>query len=157
MGDGDSGRVFYASERGEGSAKFRPDGEWVAYKTNGTGRYEIYLRPFIAANPESAPIHSVTRQGGSDPTWSPDGRTLYYVGVGADENQVFAVTVETDPELKISERRTVFGNIDGVNYIVPMSGGRFIKLQPKSRGGGDLPDMRLILNWGLPDLVAAQQ
>ncbi len=68
-----------------------------------------------------------------------------------------AVPLETEPELKISERRTVFGNIDGVNYIVPMSDGRFIKLQAKSRGGGDLPDMRLILNWGLPALVAAQR
>ena len=156
MGDGDSGRVFYASDRAEGSASFRPDGKWVAYKTNGTGRMEIYLRPFVAENPESAPIHPVTRGGGEDPFWSPDGRTLYYLGVGADENQVFAVTVETEPELKISERRTVFSNIDGVDYIVPMADGRFIKLQAKSRGAGDLPDMRLILNWDLPKLVAAQ-
>ncbi len=157
MGDGDSGRVFYASDRGEGSASFRPDGKWVAYKTNGTGRMEVYLRRFVAENPESAPIHPVTRDGGEDPFWSPDGRTLYYVGVGADEGKIFAVTVETEPELKISERRTVFSNLDGVNYIVPMADGRFIKLQDKSRGAGDLPDMRLILNWGLSDLVAGQR
>ena len=157
LGDGDSGRVFYASDRAEGSAKFRPDGKWVAYTTNGTGRSEIYLRPFIADNPESAPIHPVTRQGGDAPRWSPDGRTLYYQGVGADEGRVFAVTVETEPELKISERRTVLGNIDGVDYLVPMADGRFIKLQPTSRGTGDLPDLRLILDWNLPKLVAAQQ
>ena len=157
MGDGDSGRVFYASEMGEGSASFRPDGQWVVYKTNGTGRYEIYLRPFIAENPESAPIHPVTRRGGDEPMWSPDGRTLYYMGVGADEGQIFAVTVETEPELEISERRTVFSNMDAVNWIVPMPDGRIIKLQAKSGGAGDVPDMRLILNWGLPELVAAQQ
>ncbi|MDX2474029.1 MAG: protein kinase, partial [Candidatus Krumholzibacteria bacterium] len=72
MGDGDSGRVFYASDRAEGDATFRPDGKWVAYKTNGTGRLEVYLRPFIAGNPESAPIHPVTRDGGDSPFWSPD-------------------------------------------------------------------------------------
>ena len=157
MGDGDSWRVFYASDRAEGSVKFRPDGRWVSYTTNGTGRSEVYLRPFIADNPESAPIHPVTRDGGDSPFWSPDGRTLYYLGVGADEKRVFAVTVETEPELRISERRTVFDSIDGVVYVVPMADGRFVKLQPKSRGGSNLPDMRLILDWGLPQLVAAQR
>jgi len=157
MGNGESARVFYASDRAEGSATFRPDGKWVTYQTNGTGRNEVYLRPFIAGNPESAPIHPVTRDGGDKPFWSPDGRTLYYLGIGAEENRVFAVTVETEPELKISAKRTVFDNIEDVDYVVPMADGRFIKLQPTSSGGSDLPDMRLILNWDLPKLVAAQR
>jgi Tol biopolymer transport system component len=157
MGDGDSARPFYASERNEGSASFRPDGKWVAYMTNGTGRMEVYLRSFIAENPESAPIHPVTRNGGEDPFWSPDGRTLYYRGVGADADRLFAVTVETEPELEISERRTVFRSLDGVNGIVPMTDGRLIKLQATAQNTGGLPDMRLILNWGLPELVAGQR
>lgn len=113
MGDGDSGRVFYASEREEAGASFRPDGEWVAYHTNGTGRFEIYLRPFVADNPEGAPIYPVTRLGGQSPLWSPDGRTLYFTGVGAEEDSLFAVTVKTEPELEISEPRTVLGDMDG--------------------------------------------
>jgi Tol biopolymer transport system component len=157
MGDGDSARAFYASERNEGSASFRPDGEWVVYMTNGTGRYEIYLRPFVTDNPDSAPIYPVTRLGGTNPLWSPDGRTLYYEGVGAEAGQFFAVTIETDPELEISERRTVFSNLDGVSGIVPMTEGRLIKLQTTSQNADDLPDMRLILDWDLPGLVAAQQ
>ena len=157
MGDGDSGRVFYASEREEAAASFRPDGKWVVYQTNGTGRFEIYLRPLVAENPESAPIHPVTRLGGVNPIWSPDGRTLYYGGVGAEEGQLFAVTVATEPELEISERRTVFGNLDGVNSIVPMPEGRILKLRSTSQGAGDVPDMRLILNWGLSELVAEKQ
>jgi Tol biopolymer transport system component len=157
MGDGDSARAFYASERNEGAASFRPDGKWVVYMTNGTGRQEIYLRPFVAENPESAPIYPVTRLGGTDPLWSPDGRTLYYRGVGAEADQFFAVSVETEPELEITERRTVFSNLDGVNGIVPMTEGRLIKLQATSQDMGDLPDMRLILDWDLPDLVAAQR
>ena len=74
-----------------------------------------------------------------------------------DEGKIFAVTVETEPELEISERRTVFSNIDGMEYVVPMADGRLIKLQDKSRGASALPEMRLILNWGLPELVAAKQ
>jgi len=156
VGDGDSGRAFYASERAEGRASFRPDGKWVVYATNGTGRFEVYLRPFIADSPESAPIYPVTRLGGNDPMWSRDGRTLYYRGVGAESDRGFAVTVETEPELKISERRLVVDSLDGVNSVVSMPGGRLIKLQDKS-GAGDLPNMRLILNWGLSKQVAAQQ
>jgi hypothetical protein len=38
-----------------------------------------------------------------------------------------------------------------------MPDGRFIKLQAKSRSAGDVPDMRLILNWGLTGLVAGQR
>lgn len=157
MGDGDSGRAFYASERNEGSASFRPDGQWVVYMTNGTGREEIYLRPFVAENPESAPIYPVTRNGGTKPLWSPDGRTLYYQGVGPEAGQLFAVTVTTQPELEISARRAIFGNIDGVDGIVPMTGGRLIRLRSTSQDLGDLPDMRLILDWDLLDLVAAQR
>jgi len=157
VGDGDSGRAFYASERAEGRASFRPDGKWVVYATNGTGRFEVYLRPFVVDNPESAPIYPVTRLGGNNPMWSRDGRTLYYQGVGAENDRAFAVTVETEPELRISERRLVFDSLDGVNWVVPMPGGRLIKLQDKSQGVGDLPNMRVILNWGLSKLVAAQQ
>lgn len=116
---------------------------------------EVYLRPFVAENPESAPIHPVTRDGGNNPFWSPDGRTLYYLGAGEDENRVFAVTIETEPELRISDRRIVFDSIEGIDYGVPMADGRFVKFRPMSLGGGGLPDMRLILNWGLPKLVAA--
>ena len=89
--------------------------------------------------------------------WSPDGRTLYYQGVGAEAGQIFAVTVSTEPELDVSEPRTVFSNTDGMDGIVPMTEGRVIKLQATSRDTGDLPDMRLILDWDLPGLVASQR
>lgn len=155
-GHGSSGRAFYASERNEGGARFRPDGQWVAYMTNGTGRQEIYLRPFLAKNPDSAPIYPVTRQGGNRPLWSPDGRTLYYEGVEGEAGQIFAVTVSTEPEPVISERRAVFSHPGGTKYVVPMTDGRLIKLRAMSWDNRDLPDMRLILDWDLPELIAAQ-
>ncbi len=153
VGDGDSGRTFYASPSGEGSATFRPDGRWVAYKTTGTGRSEVYLRPFIPESPDSAPIYPVTKHGGDEPQWSTDGRTLYYVGVGADEGKYFAVTIETEPELKVSAPRLVFADIKDVNWIVPMPDGRLLRLQPKSGGRDQDLDMRAVLNWGLADQV----
>ncbi len=154
VGDDDTGRAFYASPMGEGSPVFRPDGQWVAYQANGTGRMEIFLRPFIAGNPDSAPIHPVSRGGGEEPLWSADGKTLYFWGIDADEDKFFAVTVETDPELKISEPRLVFADVNDVTNIVPMPDGRLIRLQSKPGGRSREPDMRLVLNWGLADQLA---
>jgi Tol biopolymer transport system component len=153
----DSGRAFYASPMGEGSARFRPDGQWVAYKANGTGRFEIFLRPFIAENPDSAPIHPVSKQGGAEPQWSADGRTLYFWGIDADEGKFFAVNVETVPELKISQPRLVFADVKDVTYIEPMPDGRLIRLQLKPGGRSREPDMRLILNGGPADQVAKRR
>jgi Tol biopolymer transport system component len=152
LGQDDTGRAFYASPMGEGSAAFRPDGQWVAYKANGTGRMEIFLRPFIAENPDSAPIYPVSRGGGEEPRWSADGKTLYFWGI--EEDKFFAVTVETDPELKISEPRLVFADVKDVHRIVPMSDGRLIRLQSKPGGRSREPDMRLVLNWGLTGQLA---
>jgi eukaryotic-like serine/threonine-protein kinase len=146
VGDGESGRSFYASPSNEGDANFSPDGRWVAYNANGSGRQEIYLRPFDAMNPESTPIYPVTTLGGQKPKWSPDGRTLYYSGIDADEDTLFAITIETEPELKVSERRTISTDMAGVADFLPMPDGSFIML--KSTDAADqAPDLRVILNW----------
>jgi serine/threonine-protein kinase len=154
LGQDESFRAFYASPMGEGSAAFRPDGQWVAYQADGTGRAEIFLRPFIAGKPDSAPIYPVSRGGGAEPQWSADGKTLYYWGIDADEDKFFAVTVATDPELKISEPRLVFADVKDVANIVPMPDGRLIRLQSKPGGRSREEDMRLILNWGLAEQLA---
>jgi eukaryotic-like serine/threonine-protein kinase len=145
VGDGESGRSFYATPSNESNANFSPDGRWVAYDANGSGRKEIYLRPFDATNPESTPIYPVTKLGGVFPKWSPDGKTLYYRGIDADKGTLFAITIETQPELKVSERRTISTDMSGVVDFVPMPDGSFILLQ--SNAAGQVPDLRVILNW----------
>jgi Tol biopolymer transport system component len=64
---------------------FSPDGRWVAYMSNESGRPEIYVRPFA---PPGAPAvggqWQVSTAGGIHPVWRPDGRELYYIDpVGA--------------------------------------------------------------------------
>jgi serine/threonine protein kinase/Tol biopolymer transport system component len=147
VGDGESGRPFYATPSSEGDANFSPDGRWVAYNANGSGRQEIYLRPFDAVNPESTPIYPVTTLGGQSPQWSPDGRTLYYSGIDADENTLFAVTIETEPELIISERDTISTDMAGVADFIPMPDGSFIMLKSTGNAVDQVPDLRVILNW----------
>ena len=56
------------------SSAVSPDGRWMAYASNETGRYEVWLEPL----PQTGARHQLTREGGSHPLWLPDGRALYF-------------------------------------------------------------------------------
>ncbi|MET0290952.1 MAG: hypothetical protein ABW136_01225, partial [Steroidobacteraceae bacterium] len=56
------------------SSRRSPDGRWIAYASNETGRQEIWLEPL----PITGKRYRVTQNGGSHPLWAPDGRALYY-------------------------------------------------------------------------------
>jgi Tol biopolymer transport system component len=56
------------------SSAVSPDGRWMAYASNETGRYEVWLEPL----PPTGARHRLTRDGGSHPLWLPDGRSLYF-------------------------------------------------------------------------------
>jgi serine/threonine-protein kinase len=72
-------------------ARFSPDGRWIAYMSNESGRWEIYVRP---SNGEGARIR-VSASGGVWPCWSLDGRTIYFSANG----RTMASAVKAIPEL----------------------------------------------------------
>src|SRR5688572_25625972 len=69
------------------SSSMSPDGKWMAYASNETGRYEVWIEPF----PRTDARYQVTRDGGSHPLWAPDGRSLYF----DREHQMFKLAVNT--------------------------------------------------------------
>jgi len=71
----------------EVQAQFSPDGRWLAYASNETSRYEIYVRPF----PASGGKWQVSSEGGIYPQWRRDGRELFYV---APDNKLMAVPIQ---------------------------------------------------------------
>ncbi|MBN1239858.1 MAG: PD40 domain-containing protein [Gammaproteobacteria bacterium] len=77
------------------SSSVSPDGRWIAYASNETGRYEVWLAP--VARPDAR--RRITRQGGAHPLWSPDGETLYF----DRENRMYRVDVRIDHEVSIGE------------------------------------------------------
>jgi Tol biopolymer transport system component len=60
-------------------AEFSPDGKWIAYDSDESGRGEIYVRPF----PGPGGKWQISTEGGSRPEWSRDGRELFYMNGGA--------------------------------------------------------------------------
>ena len=68
-------------------AQFSPDGHWVAYTSNESGRYEVYLKAF-QTGPDSGAVWQVSNNGGRAPRWRGDGKELYFAGL---DNRLKAV------------------------------------------------------------------
>jgi Tol biopolymer transport system component len=68
-------QTFIATSYDEGGGVFSPDGRWVAYTSDESGRNEVH----VAAFPDASRRYRVTSGGGSHPRWSRDGRELFYV------------------------------------------------------------------------------
>jgi Tol biopolymer transport system component len=79
----------------EALAVFSPDGRWVTYQSDESGRNEIYIRPFVApgaADKSAGGQWQVSTQGGIAPMWRPDGKELYYLNP-AGEMMAAPITV----------------------------------------------------------------
>jgi eukaryotic-like serine/threonine-protein kinase len=77
------------------SSAVSPDGKWMAYASNETGRYEVWIEPL----PRSGARLQLTREGGSHPLWAPDGQSLYF----DREHQMFRLTLNTQEMTSIGE------------------------------------------------------
>src|ERR1019366_1716402 len=65
-------RPFLQTQFGEGSARFSPDGRWVAYHSDESGRFEIFVRSF----PGPGARWQISTEGGRESRWSRSGREL---------------------------------------------------------------------------------
>jgi hypothetical protein len=82
--------AFLSTDFDELNGKFSPDSHWVAYQSDESGRYEIYVRPFPAVDGGGKRI--VSHGGGLQPHWRDDGKELFYIGL---DNSLMAVPVST--------------------------------------------------------------
>ncbi len=96
-------RPFLQTRFDEGGAAISPDGRWIAYHSDESGQYEIYLQTFPA--PGSKQQISTAR--GSSPRWSRDGRTLFY----RSPEGVMAVEIAPGAPLRAGRPRALFPDI----------------------------------------------
>jgi Tol biopolymer transport system component len=93
-------RPFIKSKFMEGSGRFSPDGRWVAYCSNESGRAEVYVQPW----PGPGPKIQISSEGGTDPIWSRDGKELFY----RNGDQMMVVAVSTQPTFRASKPRLLW-------------------------------------------------
>ena len=74
----------------EVAPRFSPDGRWVAYLSDESGRPEVYVQPYPGPGGKS----QISTDGGTEPVWNPNGRELFY----RSGNKMMAVTITTKPD-----------------------------------------------------------
>jgi Tol biopolymer transport system component len=82
-----------------------PDNSFVAYASNESGRFEIYVRAFDPATPKSEGKWQLSTEGGTFPYWRRDGKELYYI---APDRSVMSVEVRVGGTLEFGKPKLVF-------------------------------------------------
>ncbi len=92
-------RVAVGTSASEDQPRFFPDGRWLAYRSDRTGRHEVYIQPV-----SGSPI-PVSVEGGSKPFWRHDGRELFFV---SSDDWMSAVEVRLEPHVEIGAPSRLF-------------------------------------------------
>jgi len=122
--------------------QFSPDGRWIAYNTNDSGRHEVKVVPF----PPSSEKWQISTSGGVQPTWRGDGKELYFL---APDATFMAVDVRPGATFSWGEPHPLFKTkIDIINndveqYAPDPDGKRFLFRKP----AGESAPFTVILNW----------
>jgi serine/threonine-protein kinase len=103
---GSSLTYLLAEPFNECGAALSPDGRWMAYASNETGAYEVYVQRFPALGEK----HRVSTQGGIQPRWSRNGRELFYRSTG-DRPKIMAVAVQPQGGFRLGPPRPLFDDV----------------------------------------------
>jgi len=137
-------KPFLETRFDEWQASLSPDGKWIAYSSNESGTYQVYIQPF----PQGGGRWSVSTDEGFGAHWAPDGKTLYYYSPG----RLMSVSIQTAPSLIVGKPQVVFSgyqqkSVDsGLMYDISPDGQSFIVTQSQD-DDENLRRIHLILNW----------
>jgi dipeptidyl aminopeptidase/acylaminoacyl peptidase len=116
-------KVFLSSKHSELNGTFSPDGRWVAYQSNASGRDEVLVRPF----PNKDPARTISRDGGMYPRWRGDGKELFFVST---EGTMMAIGFDPTSGLPKGVPQALFSTQiwmgDNRPYAVDKNGERFL-------------------------------
>jgi eukaryotic-like serine/threonine-protein kinase len=106
---------------------FSPDGRWLAYQSNESGKYEVYVRAFPPPASGQAGKWQVSNTGGGVPVWSRAGRDLLYL----NGDQVMAVSYSVQGDTFVAEKPRVWlDKLGGTQWDLAPDGKRFAVLTP---------------------------
>ena len=140
-GEEHTSRPLFDSPASEGQPDLSPDGRWIAYRSDESGRDEVYVQRF----PELGGRIKISTDGGTSPRWSADGAELYYRNGSA----MMAVTVgNADASLDVGLPGLLFDgpylNDSGRNYDIAPDG-RFLMV--RLADDANLTQVHVIVNW----------
>jgi eukaryotic-like serine/threonine-protein kinase len=138
----------------ERNAELSPDGRWMAYQSDESGQFEIYVRPFPNVDDDRV---QVSNAGGMKPLWSRDGRELFYLEADASAKvRMMALTLEPGAENFAFGTRSAILDWPYINYghgrdyDVSLDGQRFLAIKSVSNtwhGEATAPQIIIVENW----------
>jgi serine/threonine-protein kinase len=136
---------FLQTPFNESAPRFSPDGHWLAYASDESGRYEIYVQPY----PGPGGKWQISTEGGTEPAWNPNGGELFY----RSGRKMMAVEISTRPGFAAGKPRVLFEGeyvptpLTFPNYDVSPDGQRFLMLKPAEAAEGAPTQINVVLNW----------
>jgi serine/threonine-protein kinase len=144
-GQGRKAQPFLRTPFNEGAPRFSPDGHWLVYFSNESGRNEIYVQPY----PGPGGKWQISTGGGTEPAWNPNGRELFY----RSGDKMMAVDIATQPGFAAGTPRMLFEGpyepspVLATNYDVSPDGQRFLMLKPSEQAQAAPRQINVVLNW----------
>jgi serine/threonine-protein kinase len=137
--------LFLGTPATEGAPRFSPEGKWIAYVSDESGRPEIYVQPY----PRLGGKWQISTDGGIEPVWNPNGRELFY----RSANKMIAVQVTTQPTFTVGRPTMLFAGdylaspfpATGVTYDVTPDGRRFLMVKDAPKA--EPTQINVVVNW----------
>jgi Tol biopolymer transport system component/predicted Ser/Thr protein kinase len=130
----------------ESAPRFSPNGRWLAYISDESGHFEIYVQPY----PGPGGKWQISTEGGTEPVWNPNGRELFY----RSGDKMMAVDIATQPSFAAGKPRVLFEGqyvptpATLPNYDVSPDGQRFLMmLMPSEQAQAAPTQINVVLNW----------
>jgi eukaryotic-like serine/threonine-protein kinase len=136
---------FLRTPSNETAPRFSPDGHFIAYASDESRRYEIYVRPY----PGPGGKWQISTEGGTEPAWNPKGRELFY----RSGNKMMAVEVTTQGTFSAGKPKMLFEGpyqltpLTATNYDLSPDGQRFLMLKPSESAEAAPTQITVVLNW----------
>jgi serine/threonine-protein kinase len=132
-----------------GGARFSPDGRWIAYVSDESGRNEVYVRSY----PEAGTRIQISADGGTQPVWSRNNRELFF----RNGDKTLVVSVGLSPSIVVGKPQLLFTRAEvddssgaayrmAANYDISPDGRHFI-MRTHDLDATQVPTARVILNW----------
>ena len=145
-GSGFEPASFLQTPFNETAPQLSPDGRFVAYCSDESGQYEVYVQPF----PEGGGNWQVSTNGGCQPRWRHDGKELFYV----EGDMLIAVVVKSTPRFSSGSATSLFrdpglgqASANQIQYDVVADGQRFVLVGTPDSEEDKKPSIHVVMNW----------
>jgi eukaryotic-like serine/threonine-protein kinase len=140
-------RPLLRTRGNQGEAEISPNGRWIAYQSNESGTFQVYVRPF--PNVEQGQWQ-VSSDGGTRPLWARNSRELFYVSA---DQRLMVVPVDADASFNFGKSQPLFDGRDNINPVGPLAmnfdisldGKRFLMVKYQTPAGA--PTFVVVENW----------